>query len=403
MKRMLSLLLILCLLLPAAALGEETLPKVKFPAANYVGYLDSECVISMEFVKTGSFTDSIDLELRSQDGRVMSTQKYKPGQKLNFILRLDETFLGGFDLSVWYGDQQISINSAYLAVGDKHRKAVTKVDTPENLMAVSIDCTYEDDQTDAILAVLEENNVKATFFLAGTFVLYYPESAQKILDAGHEIGNSSWTHPHLLEKGMDIRFSQVRKGSQIIREQLGVEPKLFMPPYADFDSTVSAPARAEGMEVVLWTIDSKDWDEQNKENPAVTVRRATKDVEAGYIVLFHLDGYNTAQVLAEALPYYKNTLGLTPVTISELIASAANEPTSSPETEIQAEPEAEAQTEPEAEPQPEAQAESGTEPQAEAQTESETEPKAEPEAEPQEEPQEEPRPEIQVRITQNVF
>ena len=72
MKRMLSLLVILCLLLPAAAMGEETqLPKVKFPAANYVGYLDAECVISMEIIKTGSFTGSMDLELRSQDGRVL--------------------------------------------------------------------------------------------------------------------------------------------------------------------------------------------------------------------------------------------------------------------------------------------------------------------------------------------
>ena len=376
MKRMLPLLLILCLLLPAAAMGEETqLPKVKFPAANYVGYLDSECVISMEIIKPGSFTGSLELELRSQDGRVLGTQNYKLGQKIYFILQFDETCSGGFDLSVWCGDQQISTNTAYLAVTDKHLKAVTKVDTPENWMAVTIDCTYEDDQTDAILAVLEENDVKATFFLTGTFVLYYPESAQKIRDAGHEIGNSSWTHPYLMELGMDVRFSQVRKGSQIIRDNLGVEPKLFMPPYGDFDSTVSAPARAEGMEVVLWTIDSKDWDEKDKDDPAAVVKRATKDVEAGSIVLFHLDGYNTAQVLAEALPYYKDTLGLTPVTLSELIASAGNETASSAAAETQAEPQPEIQDAPQDETQPEI----------------------------QDEPQEEPKPEIQVRITQNVF
>ena len=108
MKRMLPLLLILCLLLPSA-LGEETaLPKVKFPAANYVGYLDSECVISMEIIKTGSFTGSIDLELRDQDGRVLGTQKYKFAQKMYFVLRFDETLLGGHDLSVWCGDEQIS-------------------------------------------------------------------------------------------------------------------------------------------------------------------------------------------------------------------------------------------------------------------------------------------------------
>ena len=325
MKKLLSLLLILCLLLPAAAIGEETLPKVKFPAANCLGYLDTECVIALEIVSDGSFTGSKTLELRDRYNRLLGKREYEPGQKLNFRMQFDETFLGGFDLSVWCDGKKISTNSAYLAVADRHRKAVVKADTPENWISVAIDCTFEDDQTDAILDVLAQNNVKASFFLSGTFVLSFPESAQKIKNAGHEIGSSSWTHPHLMEKGLDIRFSQVRKGSQIIREKLGVIPRLFMPPFGEFDVTVSAPARAEGMEVVLWTIDSKDWDEKTADDPAAVVKRATENVEPGSIVLFHLDGFNTAQVLAEALPYYQNNLGLTLVPVSDLIASAGIE------------------------------------------------------------------------------
>lgn len=330
MKKLLSLLLILCLMLPAAALGEETPPKVKFPAANYLGYLDSECVISLEMVSAGSFTGTKTLELRDRYNRLLGTREYKLGQQIYFRLQFDESFLGGYDLYVWCEGKQISVNSAYLAVADKHRKAVVKAETPEKWMSVAIDCTFEDDQTDAILAVLAENGVKATFFLAGTFVLSFPESAQKIRDAGHEIGSSSWTHPHLMELGLDLRFNQVRKGSQIIREKLGVIPRLFMPPYGDFDVTVSGPARAEGMEVVLWTIDSKDWEKKDENNPAAVVKRATSGVEPGTIMLFHLDGYNTAKVLAEALPYYRDTLGLTVVPVSELIASAGIELPSCP-------------------------------------------------------------------------
>ncbi len=324
MKKLLALLLILCLL-PAAALGEEKLPKVKFSAANYIGYLDSDCVIAMEIVSAGSFTGSKTLELRDRYDRLLGTRVYKLGQQLNFLLQFDESFLGGYDLYVWCDGKQISTNSAYLAVADKHRKAVVKAETPENWMSVAIDCTFEDDQTDAILAVLAENDVKATFFLSGTFVLSFPKSAQKIRDAGHEIGSSSWTHPHLMELGLDLRFNQVRKGGQIIREKLGVIPRLFMPPYGDFDVSISGPARAEGMEVVLWTIDSKDWDRKDENDPAAVVKRATTGVEPGTIMLFHLDGHNTPKVLAEALPYYRDTLGLTVVPVSELIASAGIE------------------------------------------------------------------------------
>lgn len=325
MKKLLSTLLILCLLLPAAAVGEETLPKVKFPAANSLGYLDMECVISLEIVNPGYFTGSKTLELRDRYNRLIGTREYRLGQQAYFRLQFDETFLGGFDLSVWCDGRKISTNSSYLAVGDRHRRAVVKADTPENWISVAFDCTFQDDQTDAILEVLRENGVKATFFMSGTFVLSFPESARKIKDAGHEIASSSWTHPHLLELGQDVRFNQVRKGGQIIREKLGVFPRLFMPPFGEFDATISAPARAEGMEVVLWTIDSRDWDEKTAKEPAAVVKRATTGVEPGSIVLFRLDGYNTAQVLAEALPYYQETLGLTLETVGALIASSGIE------------------------------------------------------------------------------
>ena len=325
MKRTLSLLLVLLLLLPAAALGEDKLPKVKFPAANCLGYLDTECVISLEIVNPGSFSGSKTLELRDRYNRLIGTREYKPGQNVYFRLQFDETFLGGYDLSVWCAGKKISANSAYLAVADRHRKAVVKADTPENWISVAIDCTFEADQTDDILDALEKNGVKATFFLSGSFVLTFPEAARKIRDAGHEIGSSSWTHAHLLELGQDLRFNQVRKGGQIIREKLGVIPRLFMPPYGEFDVTISAPARAEGMEVVLWTVDSKDWDAKIANDPAAALKQATENVEPGAIVVFHSDGYNTAKTLADALSYYLDTLGLTPVPVGELIVSAGME------------------------------------------------------------------------------
>ena len=325
MKKLLSLLLILCLALPAAELGEETLPKVKFPAANSLGYLDSECVIALEIVNPGSFTGSKMLELRDRYDRLIGTKEYRLGQQPYFLLQFDESFLGGFDLSVWCEGKKISTNSAYLAVGDRHQKAVVKADTPEKWISFLIDCNYNDDQTDAILEVLAKHDVKTTFVLSGNFVLTFPDSAQKIKDAGHEIGSSSWTHAHLLELGQDIRFSQVRKGGQIIREKLGVKPRLFMPPYGEFDMTVSVPARAEGMEVVLWTIDSRDWDRKTEKDPEAVVKRVTEGMEPGSIVAFQLDGYNTPQVLDEALTYYSDYLGLTVVPVTDLIASAGGE------------------------------------------------------------------------------
>lgn len=332
MKRLLLLLLTLCLALPVGALAEEKMPKLQFPAMNYIGYTNYDFAIQMEVKTSGSISSAKTLELRDQNGRVWATREFKPGAKqCTFKILLDESHEGGYDLSVWCGDTQVSANTAFVAVTDKHRKAIQTVQTDAPLMSISFDCAYVDKPTDEILQLLDELNIKATFFMTGEFVLTFPESAKKIRDAGHEIGCHSLSHPHLLDYALNMRVKQVRRNVEIIRETLGVAPRLFRPPFGEFDVSVSATARAEGMEMCLWSIDSKDWDYGYKA-PQV-IKRVTKDVGPGTIILFHLDGYFTPEVVREVVPYYRETLGLELVPITELMASGGMELPPSPYVE----------------------------------------------------------------------
>lgn len=319
MKKLLSMLLLVCLLLPLCASAEETLPRLDFPGANYVGYMGYDFAMQMQVRSSGRLTESKTLELRDQHGRVWATKTFQPGTtSLTFKVALDETHLGGYDLTVWCGDTQVSVDSAYVAVTDKHQKAVQTISTTQPYMSLSFDCAYVDTPTDELLALLDEMNIKATFFMTGEFVLNFPESAKKIRDAGHEIGCHSLSHPHLLDYHLDMRFKQVRRNVEIIRETLGVNPRLFRPPFGEFDVTISAPARAEGMEICLWSIDSKDWDWNY--TPEKVLKQITKNVGPGTIILFHLDGYHTREVLPQAVKYYREELGLEFVPITQLMA-----------------------------------------------------------------------------------
>ena len=323
MKRILALLLMLCLLPLCASAAEEKLPKVEFPNKNYVGYMDYDFSIQMN-VRSSKTDSTKTLELRDDDGRVWMTKEFKSGTtKLTFKLPLDESHLGGHNLSVWCGDTQVSTNTAYVAVTDKHKKAVQTVPTTEPYMSLSFDCAYDERNTDALLALLDELNIKATFFMTGEFVENYTEEARKIRDAGHEIGSHSYSHPHLLECTLDRRFYQVRHNTEIIRELLGVTPRLFRPPFGEFNVTVSAPARAEGQEVCMWSIDSHDWDTEYDANRVY--KRITKNVGPGTIILFHLDGFDTLEVLPKAVQYYREELGLEFVPITELMAMGGME------------------------------------------------------------------------------
>lgn len=318
MKRWIVLCLLLCLAVPLGAQAAEKLPRVSFPEKNYLGYIGYDLWIKPEVKNGGSFTGTKVIQLRDETGRVWAEKEVKNSvSSLNFKIAVNESLEGGADLSVWCDDTQISYNTAYIAVTDRHRKVIQTVATDEPYMSISFDCAYVDAPTDALLAILDEMNVKATFFMTGYFVQTFTESAQKIRDAGHEIACHSLSHPHMLEKPLDVRFNQVRKGAALIREYLGVNPRLFRPPFGEFDVTVSAPARAEGMEVCMWTIDSHDWDSSFDADKVY--RRVTKNITPGTIILFHLDGFDTLEVAPKAIDYYRSTMGLELVTISELV------------------------------------------------------------------------------------
>ena len=324
MKRLLALLLIVCLMLPLSAMAAEKMPRLEFPGANYVGYTGYDFTMQMTVRSAGRLESTKTLELRDQNGRVWAEKAFKPGTtKLTFKVPLDESFEGGYDLSVWCGDTQVSVDTAYVAVTDKHRKAVQTVETTQPYMSLSFDCAYIETPTDELLALLDELNINATIFMTGEFVINFPESAKKIRDAGHEIGCHSLSHPHLLDYHLDMRFKQVRRNVEIIRETLGVNPRLFRPPFGEFDVTISAPARAEGMEICLWSIDSKDWDWNY--TPAKVLKQVTKNVGPGTIILFHLDGYHTREILPDAVKYYREELGLEFVPITELMAMGGRE------------------------------------------------------------------------------
>ena len=78
----------------------------------------------------------------------------------------------------------------------------------------------------------------------------------------------------------------------------------------------------------MWSIDSHDWDWNYSQEQVL--RRVTKDVGPGTIILFHLDGYYTPEVVRDAVPYYRDTLGLEFVPITELMAMGGMELPPSP-------------------------------------------------------------------------
>ena len=117
--------------------------------------------------------------------------------------------------------------------------------------------------TKEILSILEEYGIKATFFMIGENVRNYPEAARAVAAAGHEIGNHTETHKHLSGLNEASLTKELEKCKNSIYEICGLCPTLFRPPEGATPAFVLRAAEAFSYPVILWSIDTKDWEIKN--------------------------------------------------------------------------------------------------------------------------------------------
>ncbi|MFB6725299.1 polysaccharide deacetylase family protein [Kribbella sp. NPDC056345] len=176
--------------------------------------------------------------------------------------------------------------------------APVKTPLPTKYVVLTFDDGPDPAYTPKVLEVLAKYEVKATFFEVGKNVARHPELTKRIHAAGHVIQNHTWTHADLRHQTAAGFRKQVGDTDQAIRSAAGVTPTCLRPPYGGVSTTVRQRAKALGKELVLWTIDSRDW---SKPGAAVIEKRVLSSVESGSVILMHDGGGNRSQTIA-ALP-----------------------------------------------------------------------------------------------------
>lgn len=192
---------------------------------------------------------------------------------------------------------------------------IYSVDTSEKKIAISFDAAWGDSYTPKILDILEEYNVKTTFFLVGFWVDNYPEKVKEIHQRGHEIGNHSTTHPHMSKLSAGQVAAELNDTGDKIEALIGKKPDLFRPPFGDYNNNLIITAKENGYYTIQWDVDSLDWKQIGS---IQIVDRVVRNVKNGSIVLFH----NNSEYVLEYLPLILKKLqaeGYEIVPIGELI------------------------------------------------------------------------------------
>ena len=192
---------------------------------------------------------------------------------------------------------------------------VYNVDTNENVLSISFDAAWGRANTEGILNILDQYDVKTTFFLVGFWAEKHPDLVAELVARGHEIGNHSATHPHMAQLTDAKIREELRQCSELVRSITGKPTTLFRPPYGEYNDSVVRISREEGYECVQWNVDSLDWKNISAQD---MISRCTKNVNPGDIVLFHNDSKYILEALPQILEILKNG-GYDFVKVSDLI------------------------------------------------------------------------------------
>jgi peptidoglycan/xylan/chitin deacetylase (PgdA/CDA1 family) len=127
-------------------------------------------------------------------------------------------------------------------------------------VALTFDDGPNDPYTQQLLELLARHQVRATFFLIGSFVRRRPEIARAIRHAGHLLGNHTMTHPSLLwERPVRVR-EELAGCNAAIEDATGEAVKWFRPPFGARRPDVLRTAAELGLTPVMWNITAHDWD-----------------------------------------------------------------------------------------------------------------------------------------------
>lgn len=199
----------------------------------------------------------------------------------------------------------------------KKELPIYSVETDKPVVSISFDAAWGADDTDELLRILEENDVKTTFFVCGYWVDKYPEEVKKIYEAGHDIGNHSNTHAHGAQLSLDQNKAEIKGTHDKIKELLGIDMNLYRPPYGEYNDVVLKAANELGYHTVQWDVDSHDWMKKGAEYQINQVLN-NKALGNGSIVLFHNDAPYTPEALERTIKGLKEQ-GYEIIPISELI------------------------------------------------------------------------------------
>jgi peptidoglycan/xylan/chitin deacetylase (PgdA/CDA1 family) len=170
---------------------------------------------------------------------------------------------------------QLSLFGPFVCRGSSNRKCV----------ALTFDDGPDERSTPALLQLLQQRGVQASFFAVGKRVAALPDIAAQIVREGHLLENHSYAHSNATNFFSVPRLrNELKQTQDAIHQATGVTPTCFRPPMGLSNPRIFRAAREEGLKVIGWSARGLD---TKLTDSVEVVSRICRRVEPGAIILLH--------------------------------------------------------------------------------------------------------------------
>lgn len=169
---------------------------------------------------------------------------------------------------------------------------------------LTFDAGFENGLTAGFLDVLKAKNVKARFYLTGTYLRDHPTLVKRMLNEGHQVGNHSWSHPDtvdLMADSIALVYNDLMRWENQYKAAIGQSPArwYYRPPSGIFSERTLGLVHWMGYTTELYQVALRDWDPENQLSPEVTLESLLNQTKQGSIVLLHVVSSSDLEVLGK--------------------------------------------------------------------------------------------------------
>lgn len=178
----------------------------------------------------------------------------------------------------------------------------------KKVIYLTFDEGYENGYTESILDTLKEKNVKAIFFVTGSYIKSNPDLIKRMVNEGHLVGNHTNTHPRMAQIKVENFIKELTTVEQLYSKLIGEDKRMYYyrPPEGCYSERDLCIAQQMGYKTVFWSFAYLDYDVNNQKGYAYAYNLLTESLHNGDVLLLHAVSKDNVNVLGDFIDFVKS-------------------------------------------------------------------------------------------------